>query len=160
MTSTMTTELVFPSVPLYREMAIRMSALINCRAKNEENKWEDLHQYALNELAREFLPSGSGFDMGSKINLVQSTGEKLVFFTKFHHMNEHGYYDGWSSHTITVTASLIHGLNIEIESEYADKKHEEEYGWDNGDHIAESFNIALTTKVKWNKETERYMQSD
>ena len=29
-------------------------------------------------------------------------------------MDEHGSYDEWTDHTVIVTASLIHGLNIKI----------------------------------------------
>jgi hypothetical protein len=54
----------------------------------------------------EQMPSGSGFDSGTKINLGASHAEKLVFTTSFHHMNDCGMYDGWTDHTVTVTPSF------------------------------------------------------
>lgn len=58
------------------------------------------------------LPSGSGFDCGTKI--LNADEKKIVFFTEFHHMNENGYYDGWTKHRITVTPDFISGINIRI----------------------------------------------
>lgn len=37
-----------------------------------------------------------------------------MFDVAFHHMNESGYYDGWTGHTITVKASLSHKFTLTI----------------------------------------------
>ena len=60
----------------------------------------------------EFLPSGSGFDSGTTLDVDQSSPEKLVFDTSFHAMNEYGYYDGWTDHTVTAQPSFVLGLII------------------------------------------------
>ena len=60
------------------------------------------------------LPSGSGFDNGSSVNLDKSTGEKIIIETSFHHMDEHGYYDGWTYHNVIITPSLQWGFNIRV----------------------------------------------
>lgn len=59
------------------------------------------------------LPSGSGWDEGTKLE-GNSTGEKLILYGSFHHMNEQGSYDGWTDHTIFVKPSLIHGFELRI----------------------------------------------
>lgn len=48
------------------------------------------------------LPSGSGFDSGTKLDLDESKPNRLVFNTAFHHMDEHGGYDGWTEHKVIV----------------------------------------------------------
>lgn len=60
------------------------------------------------------LPYGSGFDNGSHVDLEKSTGEKIIITTDFHHMDENGYYDGWTEHKIIVTASLQWGFKIKV----------------------------------------------
>lgn len=60
----------------------------------------------LDALAREFLPSGSGFDAGTQFDRDGSRASVIRFTTAFHHMNESGYYDGWTQHAVTLRASL------------------------------------------------------
>ena len=60
------------------------------------------------------LPHGSGFDNGSRVNLDKSTPDKLVIDSAFHHMDENGYYCGWSNLTYTVTPSLLFGIDIRL----------------------------------------------
>lgn len=57
-------------------------------------------------------PSGSGFDNGIEL-CETSTPERLVFLTAFHHMNEHGFYVGWTNHTVVVTPCFT-GFNIRV----------------------------------------------
>ena len=57
-------------------------------------------------LEREFLPSGSGFNNGTRIDLDACTESKLVFTTSFHHTDEGGSYDGWTDHKVTVLATF------------------------------------------------------
>lgn len=61
----------------------------------------------LEHLCKEHLPSGSGFDAGTELaedECIQGgLVTKLVFITEFHHMDDHGVYDGWTSHTVKVT---------------------------------------------------------
>jgi hypothetical protein len=73
-------------------------------------EWKARHE----EICKDFMPAGGGFDCGTKFDFVRSTDEKLVFDTSFHHMNDAGYYDGWTSHRVTVRASLGSGLRITI----------------------------------------------
>ncbi len=59
-------------------------------------------------------PSGSGIDCGTKINFDASGDTKVVLTTEFHHMNDGGYYDGWTQHTITAVASLRFGFTLKV----------------------------------------------
>ena len=71
-------------------------------------RWDDY----LDQLV-DTLPSGAGIDRGTKLNPLAST-ERLVFDVSFHHMNEHGGYDGWTEHKVRVRASLVFDLGITI----------------------------------------------
>jgi hypothetical protein len=119
---------------LYSELARRVQARRNCAQKLEKLnpnavsatvemkdnewhqtfQWQDKHTETIQMLVKAHMPSGSGFDSGTKIDLERSHADKLVFTTAFHHMNENGYYDGRTEHTVTVTPSLADEFNIRI----------------------------------------------
>lgn len=85
----------------------------NCvKANNVE--WRDKSQAELNHIAKNLLPSGSGIDCGTKIDVAGSSDNKVILVCSYHHMNENGMYDGWTEHTITVRPSFVVGLNISI----------------------------------------------
>jgi hypothetical protein len=65
-------------------------------------------------MVENYLPCGSGFDNGTKFNWDESKDNKLVFDTAFHHMNEGGYYDGWTEHKIIITSDLMNDFNVKI----------------------------------------------
>ena len=98
--------------PLYRAIATAIAARTNCDASGNR-EWFDKWSDRLEELEKE-LPSGSGFDSGTQIDLDRSTGERLVLHTSYHHMNDGGYYDGWTEHTITVKGSLLDGFDFRV----------------------------------------------
>ena len=43
-----------------------------------------------------------------------SCGDRFVFNVSFHHMDEHGFYGGWTHHRVVVRPSLLHGLRITV----------------------------------------------
>lgn len=51
---------------------------------------------------------------GTQMDLEQSSEEKLVFTTAFHHMNESGMYCGWTEHTVICTPSLAFQFRLKI----------------------------------------------
>lgn len=59
---------------------------------------------AIRRLMEYYLPNGSGFDNG--VSLVSLTPDKVVFFAPYHHMNEHGMYDGWVTYIVTVKSTF------------------------------------------------------
>lgn len=124
------------SKKLYAELAGLIDARLNCL--KSRNEWAEKHEERILALVDNYMPSGSGFDSGTKIDLDASTGDKLVFHTSYHHMNENGYYDGWTDHTVTVTGSLMFGYNIKIGGR--DRNGFKEYAY-------EVFNSALETVI-------------
>lgn len=86
-----------------------------------------------------YLPSGSGFDQGSTIDYDESGKNKIVIVTAFHHMDEHGFYDRWTSHSVHCIPEFSHnGFRLLIKGkDYRDIK----------DYILWLFHDALTTKV-------------
>lgn len=97
---------------LYAAFASLVGARLRCQASGND-EWFEKHTARLTELLDE-MPSGSGVDSGTKLDLDASTEDKLVFTTAFHHMNDGGYYDGWTNHIVVVTPSLQHGFNLRI----------------------------------------------
>jgi len=67
----------------------------------------------LEDIAKNYLPSGSGIDSGCAIDVDASDSRKIFIDTSYHHMNDGGYYDGWTEHRITVSPSFD-GIDIKI----------------------------------------------
>jgi hypothetical protein len=84
------------------------------------------------------MPAGLGIDSGTTIDIAASTGDKLVFNTAFHHMDEHGSYNGWTEHRVTVRASLISEIDITIGGRDQN---------DIKDHLHEALHQALAAEI-------------
>lgn len=126
---------------LYQMLATLAQSRINCiESKNIE--WRDRHTERMHKLAKLFLPSGSGFDSGSSVRVVECTGEKLVLATAFHHMNNDGYYTGWTHHNVVVTPSLSSDFIVKITGR--DKNNIKDY-------IGEVFHTALGEEIDEDK---------
>jgi hypothetical protein len=97
----------------YSYIAWRIKAIENCRRANNTD-WARKHMEDVREIVKQFFPCGSGFDAGTIMREDESTSEKLVFATAFHHVDEHGCYDGWTQHEIIVTACLWDDFDIRI----------------------------------------------
>jgi hypothetical protein len=91
----------------------RMRRLENSRDPNAAELLDQLLQ-ALDQLVGERLPSGSGFDAGTRLYIDNAKPDCYVFKCDFHHMNDGGYYDGWSEHDVVVTPSMEWGFNLRI----------------------------------------------
>jgi hypothetical protein len=91
------------------------------------NSFADTHEENIDAML-ELLPHGSGIDSGVKLLKDECTNDKLVFSFGFHHMNESGYYDGWTEHKLIVTPSLIHGFSLKITGR--DRNYTKEYLYD------------------------------
>lgn len=124
------------STKLYQRIASLVTARLNCEATNNKN-WLELHEDRLSALVKEHMPSGSGFDSGTEIKLDECTGDKLIFFTAFHHINEMGGYDGWTNHTVKISPSF-HGFNMRITGR--DRNDIKEY-------IGDTFHHALNMEI-------------
>ncbi len=130
---------------LYSELASLIEARRNCASN--DNPWFDKHTESIEMLVSRHMPHGSGFDSGTKIDLDESHADKLVFHADFHHMNDGGYYDGWTEHVVTVTPSLQFNYHIRISGRNRNEIK---------DLIHQSFDVALSTDVTYDLFIERY----
>jgi hypothetical protein len=127
---------------LYSEIAALIAARQNCSKDLEYHRgqntataeWFDKHESRILELVKEHMPSGSGFDNGTTIDLDKSHSDKLVFHTSYHHMHDSGMYDGWTEHTIVLTPSFLGHFDMRISGHNRNEIK---------DYIADTFRIAL-----------------
>jgi len=124
--------------PLYQELANLVQARFNANASGNR-EWVDRHRERAEELVKAHMPSGSGFDNGTRLDWQKSTRHMLVFHTSFHHMSEHGVYDGWTEHVIRVRADLLSDFDVSISGRDRNQIK---------DHAAELFDMCLRTVVK------------
>lgn len=135
---------------LYAELSALVAARLNCIADDARYKptdvsqsitmrrgWIDKHTERIHNLVGNHMPSGSGFDQGTGLDLDASHADKLVFTTSYHHMNDGGMYDGWTEHTVTVTPSF-NGLNIRVSGRNRN---------DIKEYIRDCFDSALETEL-------------
>lgn len=90
-----------------------ITAIHNCQA-SANTVWLANHRESIADIMREHAPSGSGIDSGTQFIESESTGEKLVFCTAFHHTDENGSYCGWSHHKIIARPSFVFGFTLRI----------------------------------------------
>lgn len=96
---------------IYTVLSRAIGARARCEEKNNE-EWVTKHTETIDEII-DSLPSGSGFDHGTELD-DSSTPERIVFNTAYHHMNDGGYYDGWTERQVILTASLEMGYQLKI----------------------------------------------
>jgi hypothetical protein len=97
---------IYPAIATLLEQAIRID--------NTTEKSAGYIFRKIEAICREHMPSGSGFDNGSKLNIGKSTPDKLIFDTAFHHMNEQGVYAGWTHHAVVVRSSMVGGYGVSV----------------------------------------------
>lgn len=81
--------------------------------KQVKEGYKDFYEEQIEKMLT-LLPSGSGIDSGMKFDWEKSTKDKLVFTFGFHHMDEHGGYDGWTDHVLTIRPVLAEGYMLTI----------------------------------------------
>lgn len=123
---------------LYKELSSFVDARLTSIKRNN-SVWVKAHTAYIRGLVKEYMPSGSGFDNGTHIDLDASKPERLKFFTSFHHMTEHGFYDGWTEHIVVVRPSLQFDFILRVSGQNRDGVK---------DGIYEIFNQSLLTEVK------------
>src|SRR5689334_20304154 len=89
---------------LIQEISSLIEARENCKRTNN-TEWYEKHTERLAQL-EDYLPSGSGIDSGTKIDLERSTSARVVLTFSYHHMNDCGMYDGWTDHSAIITPSF------------------------------------------------------
>jgi len=91
-------------VTLVSRISAMTEAYKNCLNSGNET-WRARWMHAL-DVARDELPSGSGFDSTPEIDLDRTNATRVVIHGGYHPMNEHGYYMSWRDFTITATAAF------------------------------------------------------
>lgn len=105
------------------------------RAENNLNaQWGDIARSRLAQLV-DLLPSGSGIDSGTK--LVSASDTKIVLECSFHHMNDSGYYDGWTEHRITIRPTFD-GMDVSISGRNRN---------DIKEYLHEVYSLALSERI-------------
>lgn len=122
-------------LPLYQLLAQALVAHANC-VKSNNGEWQDRWTDRIDQMER-MLPSGAGIDSGTTIDRDASSGEKLVLRTQYHHMNDGGYYDGWTDHTVTVRPSFD-GIDVSVSGRNRN---------DIKDYLHEVYSVALSAVV-------------
>lgn len=87
--------------PVVYHVSMLLEAYQNC-VSSRNVEWAGKHGAFLQVLVKDYMPSGSGIDMGVELDIT-SQSQRIVLTTQFHHMTEHGMYDGWTEHSIIVT---------------------------------------------------------
>ena len=89
-------------------------AIISSQLTLDKSEDEERLEQAEEQLEKieKMLPHGSGFDNGTKI--VEATRQRIVFETSFHHMDENGYYCGWTEHRVIIKADLLYGYVVQV----------------------------------------------
>jgi len=124
---------------LYQRIASTLLAVQNCEKSGNE-EWRIKHSARLVYELPSVLPSGSGFDSGTSLDMEESKPERLVFNTGFHHMDQNGFYCGWSNHQVIVTPSLVFGFQLRVTGLNTRGIK---------DYIAEVFEHALNSEFEW-----------
>lgn len=122
------------------EIASRMAAIANCR-KSGNTEWLKRHFAIVYMIVKEYLPHGSGIDSGVTIIDANCSENQLTFATSYHHMNEDGYYDGWTEHIIRVYPAF-NGIRMTISGRNRN---------DIKEYLHDVFYTALTAEINEDK---------
>lgn len=136
--------------PLYLALATllqRQRNLANAHLTGNPNALaiKDHVEDELTRLCKEHLPSGSGFDNGTRLATDNCTVAgrpypgRLWFLTSFHHMDEHGGYDGWTDHTVWVSP-VFGGFDLSVSGRDRNQIK---------DFIGETFHQILSMEVEY-----------
>lgn len=132
----------------YQAVSSAFQAMRNCEAAGNATMSDEWFDY-LAWLVKEYAPTGRGFDAGVEFDDEASIpGKKLVFRAAFHHMSEHGYYDGWTEHKVTVIPTFD-GIDIARVSG-RNKRDIKDYI---GDTFAALADIEVPNLAEWRKLT-------
>ena len=166
---------------VYQALALAIEARANCKKEMEKiqsalasgdlsddarrsnhethmlrREWFNRHTDRIRRIVRDCMPSGSGFDSGCEIDLDNSTPDRIVVTTSFHHMNDGGMYDGWSQERVTCVPSLGHGIRVRVM--VTERNRHTDDGW--REYAHEVFQSALDAECpgasEWNMTAEEW----
>ena len=99
----------------------------------------------MEDLVKNYLPSGSGFDGDISID-EKSTDEKIIIRVEYHHMDINGFYDGWSTFKVIITASMAYNYCMQVKGESVVRKYFYHVGFD--DFVISVFRDCLDKEMK------------
>ena len=117
----------------------RLAQLVQRALRHEEDFSGENLREELSCFVYDYLPSGSGLDRDVEVDLDRCTDNKIVLDVAYHHMDKHGYYVKWTSHSIILTPDW-NDINIKVT------------GRDHNfikDYLADIFYQALTEEVSF-----------
>ena len=120
----------------YQKIAQAFDAYLASQSRG--SYWVCLHQGVIENIMKD-SPHGSGLDSETTLDEDNSTKDKLVFHTGFHHMSDVGYYDGWTEHDVIITPSLAFLFNIKVTGQNRN---------DIKDYIGEVFHCWLDSEIE------------
>jgi len=132
---------------LYQELARKISARQNCVVSNNE-EWEIKHGEAIRQLL-ELLPHGSGIDGETTLDYDKSNRDRIVLLSEFHTMDGNGFYGRWITYKVTVTPSLVCGIDLTIIGNFG--KHS-----DIKDYLYETYYWGFRQPIEWDTEKAGY----
>ena len=99
----------------------------------------------MEDLVKNYLPSGSGFDGDISID-EKSTDEKIIIHVEYHHMDINGFYDGWSTFKVIITASMAYNYCMQVKGESVVRKYFYHVGFD--DFVISVFRDCLDKEME------------
>jgi len=139
--------------PLYVVLARLIDQYRQCE-KTGNTEWLDKSEARIKAIVSDFLPSGAGIDSGTELDLDNSAPDKLILTMGYHHMNDGGYYDGWTEHSAIVTPSLGFGFKVHITGRNRN---------DIKDYLGDVYREALSQEIpEWypHKEEEEFVMAE
>jgi hypothetical protein len=121
---------------ILQQIASTIQAIDYCE-KNGKNFPK--HYDTLRELENS-LPHGAGIDNGVKIDRENSSQDKIVLTFSYHHMNDGGYYVGWSDYKIAIRPTFA-GFDMKITGKNVN---------DIKDYLYDVFDVALREELEVN----------
>ena len=90
------------------------------------------------DIVKNHFPNGSGFDSGTSLVWDKCKYNKIVLRADFHHMDDNGYYCGWSEHEVIIVPSFSFGYDLRVTGK--DKRGIKDY-------IEDTFHYVLQKEV-------------
>ena len=112
---------------------------------NPTGEYLDSKNKRVEDLVKNYLPSGSGFDGDISID-EKSTDEKIIIRVEYHHMDINGFYDGWSTFKVIITASMAYNYCMQVKGESVVRKYFYHVGFD--DFVISVFRDCLDKEMK------------
>jgi hypothetical protein len=74
--------------------------------------WKLKHRERLINYAQNYLPHGSGIDLGCEIDIDKSGVDKIIIKFSYHFMDQSGMYDGWEDYNLILFPDFVNGFSI------------------------------------------------